>query len=95
MAKIIGEHDCIGTIKYNFLGNGVGDIDSFDDVKKFREIHTLDSQNNRYYFGALGEEKVINTLRALPDTYYILNEIHIRLTKSVLWKKYFEYVKSA
>ena len=47
------------------------------------------------YFGAIGEEKVINTLKLLPDTYYILNEIRIRLTKSVLWKKYFEYVKSA
>jgi len=31
----------------------------------------------------------------LPDTYYVLNKIHLKLTKSILWKKYFEYVRSA
>lgn len=34
-------------------------------------------------------------MKLLPDTYYILNEVRIRLKKSVRWKKYCEYVKCA
>ncbi len=113
MARIIGESDCTGIIKYNFLRYGISDLSSFDDITKFKEQfesivkrkekdkETLSTKETiqylmaKRYFGAIGEENVINTLKLLPDTYYVLNEIRIKLTKSVFWKKFFEYVKSA
>ena len=51
--------------------------------------------NTSFIIGAIGEEKVIETLRKLPDSYYVLNEIQIKLSRSVLWRKYLEYIKSA
>lgn len=109
MAKVIGGSDCTDLIKFNLSRYAIENISSFEDIKNFKENfeEILKKEKNltkkeilRYlitnrYFGAIGEEKVINELKLLPDTYYILNEIRIRLTKSVLWKKYIEYVKSA
>jgi len=105
MARIIGESDCIETIRYKLLRFGIEDTYSFDVLRSFKENYNkilekegvdkepeLKSFLNNYkqlYFGAIGEDRVIKTLRLLPDTYYVLNEIQIRLTKSVLWKKYF------
>jgi hypothetical protein len=94
MAKIIGDSDCISTIKHYLLSMGIKELESSERLTSFLSPQ-FQIQNKELYYGALGEEEVINTLRKLPDTYYILNEIHIKLTKGIRWNKYAEYVKSA
>lgn len=107
MAKIIGEPDSIGTIRHYLLSQGISDIESLEEIYEFykKDIHSEDKKrkevqkmlevNTSFIIGAIGEEKVIETLRKLPDSYYVLNEIQIKLSRSVLWKKYLEYIKSA
>lgn len=69
------------------------DISSED--KKRKEVQKMLEMITSFIVGAIGEEKVIDTLRKLPDSYYVLNEIQIKLSRSVLWKKYLEYIKTA
>ncbi|MHA2008705.1 MAG: nuclease-related domain-containing protein [Promethearchaeota archaeon] len=111
MAKIIGEPDCTETIKFILVKYGIENNYSFGDLKDFNvyykeilnkkdldkkiELESFLDYFKDLYKGAIGEEKVISILKTLPENYYVLNEIQIRLTKSVLWKKHLEYVKSA
>lgn len=107
MARIIGESDSIETIRHFLLSQGISDIESLSDIHEFitsdlpngtgkkKEIQNVLRMNTTLVLGAIGEEYVIETLRKLPDSYYVLNEIQIKLNKSVLWKKYVEYIKSA
>ena len=107
MAKIIGEPDSIGTIRHYLLSQGISDIESMEEIYEFymkkipfedtkrRQVQKMLEVNTSFLIGAIGEEKVINTLRELPDSYYVLNEIQIKLKRAVLWKKYLEYIKSA
>jgi hypothetical protein len=107
MARIIGESDSIETIRHYLLSQGIAEVESMEEIyefymkkipsedKKHKQVQKMLEVNTSILIGAIGEEKVINTLRKLPDSYYVLNEIQIKLSRSVLWKKYIEYIKSA
>ena len=107
MAKIIGESDSIETIRHYLLSQGISDVESIEDIFEFfkkdlssgektkKEVQKMLEINSSFIVGAIGEEKVIDTLRKLPDSYYVFNEIQVKLSKSILWKKYIEYIKTA
>jgi hypothetical protein len=107
MARIIGESDSIETIRHYLLSQGIAEVESMEEIyefymkkipsedKKHKQVQKMLEVNTSILIGAIGEEKVINTLRKLPDSYYVLNEIQIKLSRSVLWKKYIEYIRSA
>jgi len=64
-------------------------------AKPLLETNKTLKQSESFYHGAIGEEAVIDELTKLPDSYYIFNDITLRLPKSVRWKKYNEYVRSS
>ena len=47
------------------------------------------------FLGGIGEDRVMVELNKLPDSYYVINNVLMMLSKSVFWKKYREYVRSA
>lgn len=51
--------------------------------------------NKEVVIGAVGEESVIQCLQRLPDTFHLLNDITLALSRSVFWKKGKEYVRTA
>lgn len=65
--------------------------------KKVNQLHKAQDiiqKNQPFFAGAIGETAVIKELRKLPETYYILNEVLLRFSRSIRWRKYREYVKS-
>ena len=65
-----------------------------NSVKSLHKAHDIIEDNRPSFAGAIGETAVIRELRHLPETYYILNEVMLSFSRSIMWKKYYEYVKS-
>ena len=64
-------------------------------VSHLNKAKNIIDKNISFYQGSIGEEAVIETLSELSDSYYILNDVRLRLPRSVRWKKYNEYVRSS
>ena len=72
MAKIVGESDCTGIIKYSFLRYGIGKVHPDDTIRNFKDYYENDTNRQQQqdltiqgkirnlmtkrYFGAIGEE---------------------------------------
>jgi len=63
-------------------------------VSQLHKAQKIIQKNQQYFESALGETAVIEELRKLPETYYILNEVELSFYRSIRWKKYGEYVQS-
>ncbi len=50
--------------------------------------------NESFLVGAQGEEHVIGALSQLPDEFHIINDVNLRFTKAIHWRKYNEYIKT-
>ena len=52
-------------------------------------------ENKSTYHGAIGEEKLIDELEKLPNSFFLLNNVCVEFPKAVYWSKHGEYVRSA
>ena len=57
-------------------------IDSYNALKK----------NRSFFWGADGEELVIQELSQLPDSYHVLNDVNLYFNRPVYWKEKKEYI---
>jgi len=64
------------------------------NVAYLHKTNKIIEQNMSYYQGARGEETAIETMSRLPDTYYVFNDLNLKLPKAVRYKKSREYVRS-
>ncbi len=71
MARIIGESDCTGIIKFSFQKYGIGDVRPDDTIRNFKDYYEIDKNSQQQhdltiqgkikdlmakrYFGAIGE----------------------------------------
>lgn len=111
MAQVIGSSGSLETLIQKFRMRGIWDFtafQNFNDIynqsretmerigrENFDYAYEVLQQNLNYFEGVRGEIQVINTLRTLPEGYYVLNEVMISFEKAIYWKKYGEYLKSA
>ncbi|WP_231424962.1 nuclease-related domain-containing protein [Pedobacter sp. Leaf250] len=58
-----------------------------------RKKLVIDESSN-YIYGALGEQKVVKTLEALSDEYYLINDFDITFFNAIYNKRDNEYIKS-
>ena len=65
------------------------------NIAPLNKAEIIIEKNWQFLAGATGEEAVIRVLSKLSDEYYIFNDKTLRLSKSVRWRKYNEYVRSA
>ncbi len=49
---------------------------------------------NSFIYGALGEQKVVRTLEALPDEYFLINDFAVSFTPAIYNKQENDYIKS-
>lgn len=63
-------------------------------VKHLHKAHEVIEKDKQFFVGAIGETAAIKELKKLPETYYIINEARLSFSRSIRWKRYYEYVKS-
>jgi hypothetical protein len=63
-------------------------------IRPYKKAQHLLVTENFGILGAEGEENVVQELKKLPDTYYVINDYQIHLQRYVYYKKYREYVRS-
>ena len=51
-------------------------------------------EHETFLAGALGEEEVIGALASLPDDYHVLNDVNLRFSRAIHWRKADEYIKT-
>jgi len=51
-------------------------------------------EHETFLAGAQGEEEVIGALASLPDDYHVLNDVNLRFSRAIHWKKANEYIKT-
>jgi hypothetical protein len=49
---------------------------------------------NSFIYGALGEQKVVKTLEALSDEYFLINDFSISFSSAIYYRQENEYIKS-
>jgi hypothetical protein len=49
---------------------------------------------NSFIYGALGEQKVVKTLEALSDEYFLINDFSISFSSAIYFRQENEYIKS-
>src|SRR5690606_20229828 len=49
---------------------------------------------NSYIYGALGEQKVVNTLENLSDEYFLINDFEVFLSPGIFHKQENDFIKS-
>ena len=76
---------------------------NFDDVvqerfsiydKKYALASSLIEENISLFLGAIGEQKVLDTLKTLPDTYYIINGFSLDLRPPIYNKNTGDHIVS-
>jgi hypothetical protein len=87
----------IKTRRYEYI------VSNFDDaVRKScqqplselnRKKAVIDNLSN-FIYGALGEQKVVKTLEALPDDYYLINDFAVSFSKAIYNRQENDYIKS-
>lgn len=58
-----------------------------------RKKAKIDELNN-FIYGALGEQKVVKTLEALPDEYFLINDFAVSFSPAVYNRQENDYIKS-
>jgi hypothetical protein len=58
-----------------------------------RKKTVIDSISSHIY-GAIGEQKVVNTLESLSDDYFLINDFAVSFSPAIYNKKQLEYIKS-
>jgi hypothetical protein len=61
-----------------------------DLEKKYSVINEL----NSYIYGALGEQKVVKTLEALSDEYFLINDFSVSFAPAIYNRKENDYIRS-
>lgn len=61
------------------------------EIEKKKSV--IDSSNS-YIYGALGEQKVVKTLEALSDEYFLINDFSISFTPAIYNRQDDDYIKS-
>ena len=83
--------------RYQFI------ISDFDEAVKQSVRHPLlelerkkgiIDEFNSYIYGALGEQKVVKTLEALSDEYFLINDFSLSFSPAIYNKKENDYIKS-
>lgn len=49
-------------------------------------IHSLIAENREFLIGAEGENRVIDALQTLPDTFHVINDFQIVFPRSIHWR---------
>ena len=64
------------------------------ELSQFDFKHRLVEDLNNLIYGALGEQKVVKTLEALSDDYYLINDFALSFYPAIYNKKENDYIKS-
>lgn len=65
-----------------------------NDLTEIDRKKSVIDESNNYIYGALGEQKVVKTLEALSDDYYLINDFDIIFYDAIYNKRDNEYIKS-
>lgn len=65
----------------------------FDLVELERKKRIIKTLNN-FVYGAVGEQKVVRTLEALSDEWYLINDFDISLDRPIYYSEQNEYIRS-
>ncbi|WP_231459231.1 nuclease-related domain-containing protein [Pedobacter sp. Leaf132] len=64
------------------------------DLSEIDRKKSVIDESSNYIYGALGEQKVVKTLEALSDDYYLINDFDITFFDAIYNKRDNEYIKS-
>lgn len=64
------------------------------DLLDIEKKKTLIDKSNNYIYGALGEQKVVKTLEALSDDYFLINDFDITFSTAFYNRQQNDYIKS-
>jgi len=65
-----------------------------NDLTEIDRKKSVVDESSNYIYGALGEQKVVKTLEALSDDYYLINDFDITFFNAIYNKRDNEYIKS-
>ena len=83
--------------KINYLENNFNTVASerFEGTdEKFNLAKSILKDNYSSLLGAIGEQKAVNELSKLPDSYYIINDFQLLFSKAIYHKDSGNYIKS-
>jgi hypothetical protein len=61
---------------------------------EYSKARSLLKEQISVYFGAIGEQKAVNALSSLPDSYYIINDFHLLINPAIYNKSTGDYIQS-
>lgn len=64
------------------------------DLSEIDKKKSVIDESSNYIYGALGEQKVVKTLEALSDNYYLINDFAVSFSPAIYNSRDNEYIKS-
>jgi hypothetical protein len=64
------------------------------EIEKLNIINSLLLKNNKLYEGAIGEQKVLDELKILPDSFSIINNFYKRFSRGIYQKRNDDWIYS-
>lgn len=64
------------------------------DLAEIERKKSIVDQMNTFIYGALGEQKVVTTIEALSDDYFLINDFVVSFSPPVYFRQENEYIKS-
>lgn len=83
--------------RYQFLCSdlaGAAKQSAYHALSELERKKTSIDKANTFIYGALGEQKVVKTLEALPDDYFLINDFAVRFSPGIVNRKENDYIKS-
>lgn len=65
-----------------------------NEVQQLERKRQVINALTNYIYGAFGEQKVVQTLQALPDDYHLINDFNMTFTQPLYYSYEREYIKS-
>lgn len=67
---------------------------AFHSISELDRKKTIIEEQKNYIYGALGEQKVVKTLEALSDNYFLINDFDVTFSRAIYYSQEDEYIKS-
>lgn len=67
---------------------------AFHSISELDRKKTIIEEKKSFIYGALGEQKVVKTLEALSDDYFLINDFDVSFSNAIYYSQEDEYIKS-
>jgi hypothetical protein len=96
ISKLVDIHQ-VKNNRYQFINSQFSDAVRQSSQQTLSELErkkaTIDKLNS-FIYGALGEQKVVKTLEALSDEYFLINDFAVSFTPAIYNRQENDYIKS-